>query len=69
MSIFLSPVATGFPTGQTSLRVRLEEIKDAIAAGATEIDIVINRRHAIRYGLMKVSSVPLCRKSLRQLGF
>lgn len=40
-------VATGFPAGQTSLRVRLEEIKDAVADGATEIDIVINRRLAL----------------------
>lgn len=41
-------VATGFPTGQTSLHCRLEEIKDAIVNGATEIDVVINRRHAIK---------------------
>ena len=42
-------VATGFPAGQTSLKVRLDEIRYAVAAGATEIDIVINRRHAIAH--------------------
>jgi len=40
-------VATGFPAGQTSLQVRLDEIKYAVENGALEIDIVINRRHAI----------------------
>lgn len=36
-------VATGFPSGQTPLKTRLEEIKYAVEKGATEIDIVINR--------------------------
>jgi deoxyribose-phosphate aldolase len=40
-------VATGFPSGQTSLSVRLQEIREAVAFGAKEIDIVINRRHAL----------------------
>jgi len=43
MSLFLSVVATGFPAGQTPLHTRLEEIRDAVKNGATEIDIVINR--------------------------
>lgn len=36
-------VATGFPSGQIPLKIRLEEIKYAVEKGATEIDIVINR--------------------------
>jgi len=39
----VASVATGFPAGQTPLRLRLEEIREAVADGATEIDIVINR--------------------------
>jgi deoxyribose-phosphate aldolase len=40
-------VATGFPTGQTSLKLRLEEIRFAVQNGAKEIDIVINRELAL----------------------
>uniref|UniRef100_A0A8C4QIM0 deoxyribose-phosphate aldolase n=1 Tax=Eptatretus burgeri TaxID=7764 RepID=A0A8C4QIM0_EPTBU len=36
-------VATGFPSGQTGLWSRLDEIRQAVAAGAKEIDIVVNR--------------------------
>lgn len=43
----IAAVATGFPSGQYSLESRLEEIKYAIANGATEIDIVINRELAL----------------------
>ena len=43
----VAAVATGFPSGQYSLQTRLEEIKMAIAAGAKEIDIVINRKLAL----------------------
>ena len=44
----VAAVATGFPSGQYSLKTRLEEIKLAIEAGATEIDIVINRELALK---------------------
>jgi deoxyribose-phosphate aldolase len=37
------PVATGFPSGQYMLKTRLEEIRMAVANGATEIDVVIDR--------------------------
>lgn len=40
-------MATGFPTGQTPLKTRLEEIRMAVADGAREIDIVINREYAL----------------------
>ncbi|CAH1104809.1 unnamed protein product [Psylliodes chrysocephalus] len=39
----VASVATGFPSGQTPLKTRLEEIKFAVEKGAKEIDIVINR--------------------------
>nr|CAG4641828.1 EOG090X08W6 [Eurycercus lamellatus] len=46
-SIPVASVATGFPTGQTSLKIRLDEIKYAVESGAKEIDIVINRELAL----------------------
>ena len=39
----VASVATAFPSGQAPLEVRLQEIKEAVAAGADEIDIVISR--------------------------
>jgi len=41
----LAAVSTGFPAGLTPFDLRVEEIKRSVAAGATEIDIVISRRH------------------------
>lgn len=46
--IAIAAVATGFPSGQYSLQTRLEEIRIAVADGATEIDIVINRTAALQ---------------------
>ena len=43
----VAAVATGFPSGQYSLTTRLQEIKMAVEAGASEIDIVINRQLAL----------------------
>ena len=37
-------MATGFPSGQIRHEHKLEEIRGAVADGATEIDIVINRQ-------------------------
>ena len=39
--------ATGFPSGQIRHEHKLEEIRHAVADGATEIDIVINRNAAL----------------------
>src|SRR5262249_7552548 len=39
----VASVATGFPSGQFPLRTRLEETRRAVADGADEIDMVINR--------------------------
>merc|ERR1712212_180178 len=41
-------VAAGFPSGQYPLSTRLTEVSDAVAAGAKEIDIVINREAALK---------------------
>jgi deoxyribose-phosphate aldolase len=42
-SVKVASVATAFPSGQSSLEVRLTEVTDAVAAGADEVDIVISR--------------------------
>src|SRR5271169_4632456 len=39
----VASVATGFPSGQMPLRTRIEETRRAVADGADEIDMVINR--------------------------
>jgi deoxyribose-phosphate aldolase len=41
--IHVASVATAFPSGRTSLDVKLADVKYAIAAGADEIDMVIDR--------------------------
>ena len=41
--IKVASVAGGFPSGQTSLKVKLEEVKFALDMGADEIDTVISR--------------------------
>jgi len=43
----VASVATGFPAGQTFLKVKLIEIDLAIKAGATEIDVVISREKVL----------------------
>lgn len=44
----VAAVSTGFPAGLSPMRLRLMEIESSVAAGATEIDVVISRRHALR---------------------
>ena len=41
--IHVAAVATAFPSGRASLAVKLADVKDAVAAGADEIDMVIDR--------------------------
>ena len=43
----VASVAAAFPTGLSPLKVRLEEIAYAVEAGATEVDAVIARVHAL----------------------
>jgi deoxyribose-phosphate aldolase len=43
----VAAVSTGFPAAQTPLRLKIEEIKESLRAGAQEIDIVISRAHVL----------------------
>src|SRR5215208_3114824 len=40
----VASVSTAFPAGQSPLGIRLEETREAVAAGADEIDMVISRQ-------------------------
>ena len=42
-TVRVASVATAFPSGQAPLRTRLAEVRAAVADGADEIDMVINR--------------------------
>jgi deoxyribose-phosphate aldolase len=42
-NIPVAAVSTAFPSGRASMAVKLQDTKDAIVAGATEIDMVIDR--------------------------
>ena len=46
-NIPVAAVSTGFPAGLSSLKLRIAEIEESVAAGAREIDIVISRRHVL----------------------
>jgi deoxyribose-phosphate aldolase len=41
--IAVAAVATAFPSGRASLAIKLADVADAVAAGADEIDMVIDR--------------------------
>jgi len=43
----VAAVSTGFPAGQNPLPQKLDEIRASVAAGASEIDIVISRAHVL----------------------
>jgi len=43
----VAAVSTGFPAGLSPMSTRLQEIRESVAAGASEIDIVISRRHVL----------------------
>jgi deoxyribose-phosphate aldolase len=42
--VHVASVATGFPSGQSPLDIRLQETREAVALGADEIDMVISRQ-------------------------
>ncbi len=42
-SVAVASVATSFPSGRASLKVKLLDVAEAVAAGADEIDMVIDR--------------------------
>ena len=50
--VAVASVATAFPSGRASLSVKLADVADAVAAGADEIDMVIDRGAFLagRYG-------------------
>ncbi|MGH8860903.1 MAG: deoxyribose-phosphate aldolase [Jatrophihabitantaceae bacterium] len=39
----VASVATAFPSGRAALATKLQDVRDAVAAGASEIDMVIDR--------------------------
>ncbi|HET8970875.1 MAG TPA: deoxyribose-phosphate aldolase [Candidatus Nanopelagicales bacterium] len=41
--VHVAAVATAFPSGRASLSVKLADVRDAVTAGADEIDMVIDR--------------------------
>ncbi|MGO9965449.1 MAG: deoxyribose-phosphate aldolase [Acidimicrobiales bacterium] len=53
-SVKVASVATAFPSGRASLAVKLADVRDAVAAGADEVDMVIDRGAFLagRYGLV-----------------
>jgi deoxyribose-phosphate aldolase len=46
-SIPVAAVSAGFPAGLSPLQQRIDEIRASVAAGASEIDIVITRGHVL----------------------
>ena len=53
--VHIASVATGFPSGQYPLRTRLAEVRRAVADGADEIDMVIDRGAFLAGHLTRVS--------------
>lgn len=51
----VASVATGFPSGQYPLEIRLADVRDAVDAGAQEIDMVISRGTFLEGNLATVS--------------
>ncbi len=51
-AVAVASVATAFPSGRASLAVKLADVADAVAAGADEVDMVIDRGAFLagRYG-------------------
>jgi deoxyribose-phosphate aldolase len=52
--VHVASVATGFPSGQYPLDIRVRDVEQAVADGADEIDMVINRGAFLsgKYGLV-----------------
>ncbi len=44
----VAAVSTGFPAGLSPFKLRVQEIRESVSAGADEIDIVISRRHVLQ---------------------
>ena len=52
----VASVATAFPSGQTFIEVKLAEVRAAAAAGADEIDMVIDRARSSRASTARCST-------------
>ncbi|MEA2488737.1 MAG: deoxyribose-phosphate aldolase [Acidobacteriota bacterium] len=50
----VASVATGFPSGQTFTSIKVQETRETVAAGADEIDMVIDRGAFLSGNLQKV---------------
>ncbi|MDQ0844673.1 deoxyribose-phosphate aldolase [Streptomyces sp. V1I6] len=50
----VASVATAFPAGRAALPVKIADVRDAVAAGADEIDMVIDRGAFLAGNYMKV---------------
>ncbi|WP_016907812.1 deoxyribose-phosphate aldolase [Streptomyces xiaopingdaonensis] len=50
----VAAVATAFPSGRASLRVKIADAEDAVAAGADEVDMVIDRGAFLSGDYLKV---------------
>lgn len=63
-SIPIAAVSTGFPAGKISLEDKITEIKKSVAAGATEIDIVISRDLVLESKWKELyDEIKLCREA------
>lgn len=60
----IAAVSTGFPAGKNTLEQKLQEIRESVAAGATEIDIVISRELVLNNKWEELyNEVKLCREA------
>ena len=63
-NIPIAAVSTGFPAGKISLEEKLTKIKKSVAAGATEIDIVISRDLVLESRWKELyEEIKLCRQA------
>ncbi|MEY3156604.1 MAG: hypothetical protein RL257_624 [Actinomycetota bacterium] len=60
----VAAVSTAFPSGRASLDVKKRDTEDAIASGATEIDMVIDRGAFLSGNLEKVFTEIVCIKDI-----
>lgn len=60
----VAAVSTAFPSGRASLDVKKQDTEDAIANGATEIDMVIDRGAFLSGNLEKVFTEIVCIKEI-----
>ena len=60
----VAAVSTAFPSGRASIEVKQRDTEDAIANGATEIDMVIDRGAFLAGNLSKVLTEIVCIKEI-----